>query len=242
MSEADGSVTLLADSSDDPSPFVQEDGLVHIAAFDFDGTCISGNSPVLLVRLIMKLGMLEKSVLARIMLWGIAYKLRLPQNESWVRGLVFRAFAGKPVSHVDAFLRDFYDSDVASLFRERATADLLSQKEQGRVSATFEPIVSRAMEFHPIDFQISTRMRAAKDGTYTCEVEGLPVEGDQKIVRLREFADERFGAGRWVLDAAYGDHHSDRTLLGAARNPVAVTPDRPLARTAKSEGWRIAEW
>ena len=68
------------------------------------------------------------------------------------------------------------------------------------------------------------------------------MEGDQKIVRLREFADERFGAGRWVLDAAYGDHHSDRTLLGAARNPVAVTPDRPLARTAKSEGWRIAEW
>ena len=68
------------------------------------------------------------------------------------------------------------------------------------------------------------------------------MEGDQKIVRLREFADERFGAGRWVLDAAYGDHHSDRTLLGAARNPVAVTPDRPLARTAKSEGWCIAEW
>lgn len=121
LSEADGSVASPADSSDDPSPFVQEDGLVHIAAFDFDGTCISGNSPVLLVRRLMKLGMLEKSVLARIMLWGIAYKLRLPQNESWVRGLVFRAFAGKPVSHVDAFLRDFYDSDVASLFRERAT-------------------------------------------------------------------------------------------------------------------------
>ena len=86
MSEADGSVASPADSSDDPSPFVQEDGLVHIAAFDFDGTCISGNSPVLLVRRLMKLGMLEKSVLARIMLWGIAYKLRLPQNESWVRG------------------------------------------------------------------------------------------------------------------------------------------------------------
>ena len=176
-------VASPADSSDDPSPFVQEDGLVHIAAFDFDGTCISGNSPVLLVRRLMKLGMLEKASL-RIMLWGIAYKLRLPQNESWVRGLVFRAFAGKPVSRVDAFLRNFYDSDVASLFRERATAELLSQKEQGRVvvlvSATFEPIVSRAMEFHPIDFQISTRMRAAKDGTYTCEVEGLPVEGDQK--------------------------------------------------------------
>lgn len=169
-----------------------------------------------------------------------------PRTRAGYAGSSFAHSRAKPVSHVDAFLRDFYDSDVASLFRERATAELLSQKEQGRVvvlvSATFEPIVSRAMEFHPIDFQISTRMRAAKDGTYTCEVEGLPVEGDQKIVRLREFADERFGAGRWVLDAAYGDHHSDRTLLGAARNPVAVTPDRPLARTAKSEGWRIAEW
>ena len=237
---------LPSDAPDDLSRFTQPDGLVHIAAFDFDGTCISGNSPVLLVRRLMKLGMLEKSVLARILLWGIAYKLRLPQNESWVRGLVFRAFAGEPVSRVDDFLCDFYDSDVACLFREHADAELSRHKAEGRVvvlvSATFEPIARRAMETHPIDFQIATRMRVAADGSYTCDVEGLPVEGDQKIVRLHEFADERFGAGKWVLDAAYGDHHSDRTLLGAAVNPVAVTPDRPLARTATREGWRIAEW
>ena len=81
MSEADGSVASPADSSDDSSPFVREDGLVHIAAFDFDGTCISGNSPVLLVRRLMKLGMLEKSVLARIMLAGIAYNLIRTQTE-----------------------------------------------------------------------------------------------------------------------------------------------------------------
>ena len=248
MEDLAGTSQVAAPAGHEPaaSSFTQVDGLVHIAAFDFDGTCISGNSPVLLVRRLMKLGRLEKSVLARILLWGIAYKLRLPQNESWVRGLVFRAFAGEPTAEVDRFLRDFYDEDVARLFREKADEELARHREEGRVvvlvSATFEPIVVRAMESHPIDFQISTRMRTSSDGTYTCEVEGLPVEGDQKIVRLREFADERFGVGRWVLDAAYGDHHSDRTLLGAARNPVAVTPDRPLARTAKSEGWRIAEW
>ena len=225
---------------------VRDDGVVRIAAFDFDGTCIAGNSPVLLVKRLIKLGKLDKSVIARIGLWAIAYKLRLPQNESWVRGLVFRAFAGEPVEKVDRFLRDFYDEDVAPLFRKEADAELSGQRAAGRVvvvvSATFEPIVERMMESHAVDFQLSTRMKTAADGTYTCEVEGLPVEGEQKLVRLREFADARFGAGKWVLDAAYGDHHSDRTLLAAAKHPVAVTPDRPLSRTAKAQGWRVAEW
>lgn len=225
---------------------VRDDDVVRIAAFDFDGTCIAGNSPVLLVKRLIKLGKLEKSVVARIGLWAVAYKLRLPQNESWVRGLVFRAFAGEPVEKVDRFLRDFYDSDVAPLFREQAEAELSAQRAAGHVvvvvSATFEPIVERMMESHSVDFQLSTRMKTASDGTYTCEVEGLPVEGEQKLVRLREFADARFGAGKWVLDAAYGDHHSDRTLLAAAKHPVAVTPDRPLSRTAKAQGWRVAEW
>lgn len=220
--------------------------VVRISAFDFDGTLIAGNSPVLLVRYLNKLGKLDKSVIARILLWGIAYKLRLPQNESWVRGLVFRAFSGEPASKVDAFLRDFYDSHVAKLFRAQAAAELAARHAQGDVvvvvSATFEPIIERMMESHPVDFQLSTRMRTASDGTYTCEVEGLPVEGDQKLVRLREFADARFGAGGWELEAAYGDHHSDRSLLAAAKHPVAVCPDRPLSRTARAEGWREVEW
>lgn len=219
---------------------------IKIAAFDFDGTCLDGNSPVMLVKYLVKKGMLDKSVIARILCWGIAYKLRLPQNEAWVRGLVFRAFEGKPVADVDEFLKQFYDEVVEPRYRKRADEVMRTYRSQGvkviLVSATFEPIAQRAQEKHPIDYQISTRMCSTEHGTYTCQVEGIPVEGEQKLVELRSFADHMWGSGNWCLAAAYGDHHSDRPLLSAAQQAYAVDPDRPLTRTVKEKGWSVVQW
>ena len=59
---------------------------------------------------------------------------------------------------------------------------------------------------------------------------------------VRRFGDSRFGPGNWELAYAYGDHHSDRAVLSAAEHPRAVSPDRPLARTAREKGWEILDW
>ena len=219
---------------------------VELAVFDFDGTSISGNSPVMLVRYLMQHDMLENSVVLRIVLWAAAYKLRLPQNESWVRGLVFRAFLGMPHEQADAFMRAFYDEKVDRRFRVQADETMACHQAAGRdvvvVSATFEPIILRAMELHSFDHQVSTRMKIDARGHYTCEVDGLPVEGAQKVVAITEYADARYGQGNWRLAYAYGDHHSDRSLLEAATHAFAVTPDKPLARTARRKGWEILDW
>ena len=219
---------------------------VRLAVFDFDGTSIDGNSPVLLVSYLMGKKMLKKRVIARILLWAAAYKFRLPQNESWVRGLVFTAFEGKPAREVDAFLAEFYDERIAPLFRPEADAAMRAHATAGDVvvviSATFEPIILRASERHPFENQISTRMRVAADGTYTRQVEGLPVEGEEKLAALRRFGDARFGSGGWRLAHAYGDHHSDRAVLAAAEHAHAVSPDRPLSRTARARGWEVLDW
>ncbi len=219
---------------------------VKVVAFDFDGTALNGNSPVILVKYLVKRHMLSPTVVARIMVWGAAYKFRLPQNEAWVRGLVFRAFHGKPAGEVDQFLRDFYDECCEPKFRKQADEAMQSWRDQGAkiifVSATFEPIILQAMTKHPIDLQISTRMKKASDGTYTTEVEGQPVEGSQKMIELRRLANAQWGVGGWELVAAYGDHHSDRAMLGAAKQGFAVCPDRPLSRTAKECGYTILEW
>ena len=208
----------------------------RLAVFDFDGTSIAGNSPVLLVSHLLSRKMLKKRVVFRI----------LPQNEAAVRGLVFTAFEGKPAAEVDAFLAEFYDERIAPLFRPEADAAMRAHAEAGDtvvvISATFEPIILRAMEHHPFDNQISTRMSVATDGTYTRAVEGLPVEGEEKLAAVRRFGDSRFGPGNWELAYAYGDHHSDRAVLSAAEHPRAVSPDRPLARTAREKGWEILDW
>lgn len=222
------------------------DAPARLAVFDFDGTSIEGNSPVLLVQHLMERGMLRKRVIFRILLWAAAYKLRLPQNESWVRGLVFRAFLGMPHEQADAFMRKFYDEKVDRRFRRQADETMAAHAAAGHdvviVSATFEPIILRAMEFHRFDHQVSTRMRIDGGGCYTCEVEGLPIEGEEKVAAIRRYADERYGRDNWELGYAYGDHHSDRALLSAAKRAFAVTPDKPLARTARRKGWEILDW
>ena len=198
----------------------------QLAVFDFDGTSIAGNSPVLLVRHLTSRGMLKPSAVLRIVAWALAYKLRLPQNESWVRSLVFSAFEGRPAAEVDRFLADFYDDAVSPLFRPAADAAMREHARAGHVvvviSATFEPIILRAMQHHPFENQISTRMRVAPDGTYTREVEGLPVEGEQKLVAVTEFGGRALRGGQ----------------LGAGlrlRRPP-LRPRRALRRAARLRG------
>lgn len=219
---------------------------VEIVVFDFDGTSISGNSPVILVRTLLKEQRLQKRVGIRIACWGIAYKFRLPQNESWVRGAVFSAFEGQNKERVDAFLGAFYRDHLEKRFRHQAQEAIEYHRAQGRevwlVSATFEPIAREAMKHHGYTCCFATRMATDAEGNYTRSVEGLPVEGQEKLTRVTNYANAVYGEGNWVLTHAYGDHHSDRPLLEAAQHPYAVTPDKPLRRTAKRKQWPILEW
>lgn len=219
-----------------------------IAAFDFDGTSIRGNSPVVLVRFLRGKGMLRKRVISKVLAWAAAYKLRLPQSEAWVRGLVFTAFEGKPQEEVDAFLADFYDSEIEAQGRFRPQADetMKRLRDEGVevliVSATFGPIVRRALDFHPVDGCLCTEMRIDDRGRYTTHVDGACIEGDEKVCAIRSYADARYGAGNWELVEAYGDHHSDSAMLKAAHRGFAVCPDNPLAREARRCGWTVLDW
>lgn len=221
-------------------------GKASVVVYDFDGTLIDGNSPVLLVRYLIAKNMLTPSTSLKIGVWALAYKFRLPQNESWVRGLVFEAFQGWPTGAVDEFLRKFYDDVVEPRFRIQGIQSMNQHLAAGRcvivVSASFEPIVQRAMELHGFDGQASTRMKVTPEGTYSREVDGLPVEGKEKLARIRNWCDARFGEGNWQLDFAYGDHHSDEPMLSRAKCAFAVCPDQPLERTAKKNGWSILMW
>ncbi|WP_417049250.1 HAD family hydrolase, partial [Ellagibacter isourolithinifaciens] len=88
---------------------------------------------------------------------------------------------------------------------------------------------------------VSTRMKT-KDGCYTREVDGKPVEGAEKLVAIKQWCDAKFGEDNWELAYAYGDHHSDRLMLDAAEHAFAVNPDHPLSRSAKAKNWNVLEW
>lgn len=222
----------------------QEKG--RVVVFDFDGTSISGNSPVALVKYLSARKMLRPTILLRLAAWGIAYAWHLPQSEEWARGLVFSAFEGKPKEKVDAFLHEFYDEQIETLYRPQADEAMRRHAEQGDtvvvISATFEPIILRAMEKHAFSRQISVRMMVDENGCYTRKVQGRAVEGEEKVRRVKKFGNELFGEGNWDLTYAYADHYSDIPLLEFSQHPIAVSPGPALERYAKKRNWHIVEW
>ncbi len=220
---------------------------VKLAVYDFDGTSINGSSPALLVANLARRKDISLITIWRILLWGAAYKLHLPLHEEHARELVFTAFRGKPKEKVDAYLADFYNKHIAKRFRPAAVRSMKKNSAAGDVvmivSASFEPIVTCAIKAHPyISYQLSTRMATNSEGLYTGGVEGKPVAGTHKLESVRDFADAQFGKNNWVIDYAFGDHHSDAPLLRAAEHPHAVNPDKTLERIAKENEWPILDW
>ncbi len=219
---------------------------MQLVVFDLDGTCLDGSSTVRLVLDLLKHGKLFLHTGLIIGFWGLAYKLKLPQNEAWVRSKVWKAFVGKPKDKVDKFLSEYVDRVVEKIWRDQATAEIEKHHASGRevvvVSASFEPIVSRICEIHGVDHQISTRMKVSESGTYERCVDGMPIEGVQKVLALRAYADGRFGAGAWVVTDAYADHYSDIPILEFSSAPHAVCPDRALLKHAQNNKWDVIYW
>ena len=233
-------------TTQDAAQMSASDTCVKIAVFDFDGTCIEGNSPVILVKHLASEHMLDKRELLHIISWALRYKFHLPQTEHKVRRRVFSAFKGKRVEVVDTYLEHFYYDKIKPLWRKEAIEQIDRLRSEGfviiAVSATFEPIVRCALNDGLYDYQVSTIMRTTSDGRYTDEVEGKPIEGEEKVFAIKRLADEQFGEGNWELTYCFADHYSDIDVLSSAVNPVAVTPDSTLRRCATRNGWAIVQW
>ena len=163
-----------------------------------------------------------------------------------MRGLVFSAFEGMPKEKADQVLRDFYDEKIERIWRPIAEQTMRKHMDAGDtvvvISATFEPIILRAMENHVFENQLSVKMRVDDNGCYTRNVLGVPVEGEEKVRCVERFGNQMFGEGNWELAYAYADHYSDIPLLEIAQHPYAVSPGPALAREAKKRGWDILDW
>ena len=217
-----------------------------VAVFDFDGTSIGGQSGSLFTRYLFRSHIMSPCRLARLIWWGVRYKLHLPYRQDEARELVFGALGEKSAEEVDAVMARFYDEVLAPLYRPRAVEEAARCHADGLtvllVSATFEPIAARAAKALGADGFVATRMERNAAGGYTGEVDGPVIAGAEKYQAVVRWCDDRFGPGNWSLEAAYGDHHSDADLLVRARRPYAVCPGKTLAVAARRNGWPILDW
>lgn len=219
---------------------------VRLAVFDFDGTCIQGQSGFLFSTYLRKRGYVSFKNAARLVWWGFCYVFHLPHRQETPREIIFAGLSSHTPEEVRKIMHDFHDEVLVPRYRPKAEAEVRARKAQGcvtlLVSATFWDIAECAADRLGVDGFVATTMEQDARGNYTGRVSGVVTEGNEKPRAVARWASERYGADGWTIEYAYGDHHSDEALLELAQHPVAVSPGKTLAKTAKQRGWKTVDW
>lgn len=217
-----------------------------VAVFDFDGTCIRGQSGALFVRYLLARRLLSLGRALRLLWWGARYTLHLPYGQDEARGLILAGLSEMGSSQVDDLMARFHDEALRPRYRRRALEEVRRCRELGMavllVTATFEAMAARAAQAMEADGYVATRMARDSEGRYTGFVDGPVIAGSEKYRGVRQWCDDHLGVGAWRLERAYGDHYTDGDLLSRARVAVAVCPGRTMRRIARRRGWAIADW
>ena len=104
------------------------------------------------------------------------------------------------------------------------------------VSASPEEIVLPLADLLGVDGAICSRGEVDEQGCYTGRM-AFYAYGESKATAMRELA------ARTGLDlsssSAYSDSATDLPMLEAVGRPVAVNPDRALAKMARERGWEV---
>ncbi|MCU1455560.1 MAG: HAD-superfamily subfamily hydrolase [Acidimicrobiales bacterium] len=212
------------------------------AFFDLDKTVIAKASMVAFGKPLLRAGLISRWLVLRA-LWGQLVYLHLGADEARMermRSSVLRLTKGWDQAKVSEVVRQALDEVIEPIVYDEALDLIRLHQDAGRrvfiVSASPVEVVAPLAEYLGVDDAIATRARLDDEGRYTGEVEFYSY-GIHKVEAMRELAE------RHDLDLArswaYSDSITDLPMLQAVGFPVAVNPDRELARAAAEQGWEV---
>lgn len=209
---------------------------VAIAAFDFDGTLTRGDSlRLFLLRGLGWPGFLR--VLLRCSPWLLGYALRLVRNDVAKSRLLRAALGGRSVAEMADWTTRWLAQDLPGELREWTLARLAWHQQAGHccvlVSASPDIYLRRAALKLGFDALLCTEMQV-QEGVLTGTMLTSNCHGEQKVVRLKQWLNERFGSESLpgVLLYAYGDTAGDKPMLRWAQ--YAWYRNQPWPETAST--------
>jgi HAD superfamily hydrolase (TIGR01490 family) len=218
----------------------------RLAVFDFDGTCINGQSGSLFATYLFRHGYLGAASVLGLSWWGLRYLIHVPHRQEEAREIILRCLSALSADQVDQMMVNFHNEILVPRYRREAIQEVHRRHKEGcitlLVSATFQPIAKCAAEHMGMDGVMATEMLRNADGHYSGAVLGSVVEGHNKMVAVKTWADAHLGPGKWVVSYAYGDHYTDLELLSQAEYAFAVTPGRVLRHQAQRSDWTTLSW
>jgi HAD superfamily hydrolase (TIGR01490 family) len=215
---------------------------LRAAFFDLDKTVIAKASIAAFGRPLYRGGLINRRLIARAVVSQIVY-LHLGASEQKLdrmRESMLTLTKGWDQAQIREIVREALEETVEPIIYAEALDLIEAHRAAGRkvylVSAAPEEIVEPLAEHLGVDGCIATRTLVDDEGRYAGEMEYYaygPFKAEA-ILALAE-AEGIDLDGSW----AYSDSYTDLPMLEAVGHPVAVNPDRVLARLARERQWEI---
>jgi HAD superfamily hydrolase (TIGR01490 family) len=211
------------------------------AFFDLDKTIIARSSSLAFSRPFYASGLINRRTVLRstyaqfVYLAGGADHDQMERMREYLQSMV----AGWPVAQVREIVAETLHELIDPIVYDEALTLIEEHRDAGRdiviVSSSGAEVVEPIGGMLGADHVVATRLVIA-DGRYTGEIEYYAY-GPTKAEAIAEMA-ERYG---YDLAAcyAYSDSQTDLPMLEMVGNPVAVNPDRELARAASERDWPV---
>jgi HAD superfamily hydrolase (TIGR01490 family) len=215
------------------------------AFFDLDKTVIAKASMVAFSRPLHRAGMLTRRMMLRAA-WGQILYAQFgasPEKLERLRESVLQLTKGWDQAEVSAIVREELGPVIEPIVYDEALERIHAHRSWGHkvfiVSASPEEVVAPIAQLLGVDEAIATRAELDDEGRYSGRTERY-VYAEEKVTAILEVA-ERDGLD---LDHswAYSDSATDIPMLAAVGHPVAVNPDRELAKVAKERGWQVTRF
>jgi HAD superfamily hydrolase (TIGR01490 family) len=215
------------------------------AFFDLDKTVIAKASMVAFGRPLYRGGLINRRTVLRALYGQLVY-LHLGASEQKlerIRESVLRLTRGWEQARVAEIVDEALEQIVDPIIYAEA-ADLIDlHRAAGRsvvlISASPAEIVVPLGRYLGADATIASRARVDEAGRYTGTME-FYAYGEYKAEAMRALA-ERDGIDL-SESYAYSDSYTDVPMLDTVGHPVAVNPDRVLARYAREHGYEITRF
>ncbi len=215
---------------------------MEAAFFDLDKTVIDRASIAAFGRPFLKGGLINRRLVARAALSQLIYLYFGADEErlAHVRESMLAVTKGWDRAQVRQIVRETMLQTMEPIMYAEALELMERHRAAGHrvylVSASPEEIVLPLSDLLGADGAICSRGEVDEEGRYTGRM-AFYAYGESKADAMRELA------ARTGLDleasSAYSDSATDLPMLEAVGRPVAVNPDRALAKIARERGWEV---
>jgi HAD superfamily hydrolase (TIGR01490 family) len=218
---------------------------VRAAFFDLDKTVIAKGSIPAFGGPLRRGGLISRRVVVRAIVGQLLYLQFGADQERMakIRESMLSLTRGWPREQVRQIVRESLLETVEPLIYNEALELMEAHRRAGDriylVSASPQEIVAPLAELLGADGAIASEAEVDADGLYTGRL-AVYASGQGKVDAVQRLAAT---AGIDLRhSSAYSDSATDVPLLEAVGHPVAVNPDRALAKVARDRGWEVRQF